>query len=104
MGRRGARAVFDGSGEGDHLRGHQASMEGVAGSMARMAWAVPCPDRRRTGVIRDPLGLRWKGMVGWGAWRGGRGHEHGAGGDDGGASAETFLGSSYGITARIWWR
>jgi hypothetical protein len=43
-------------------------------------------------------------MVVQGAWRGGRGHEHSAGGDDGGVSMETFLGSRYGITARIWWR
>jgi hypothetical protein len=81
-----------------------------------MAWAVPCPDRRRTGEIRDPLGRRWKGMVGrehgeeggdmstaQGAMMAGRrrrlswdratGSLRGFGGVDGAASTE-----------RIWWR
>jgi hypothetical protein len=49
MGRRGASAVFDGASEGDHLGGHWAPMKGMAGSVARMAWAVSCLDRQKPG-------------------------------------------------------
>jgi hypothetical protein len=60
----------------------------MAGSVARMAWAVSWTDRRRTGKI--PSGANGRGWQG--AWRGWWGHEHDVGGDDGGALTETFLG------------
>lgn len=60
--------VFDG-GEGDHLGGHRASMEGDGGESGKdgVGGLVPRSTKNQT----DPLGRRWKGWQG--ARRGWRG-------------------------------
>jgi hypothetical protein len=52
MGRQGARAVFDGSGEGDHLGGHRAPMEGDGGEHGEDGVGGPVP--RSTENRGDP--------------------------------------------------
>jgi hypothetical protein len=52
MGRRGARAVFDGSAEGDHLGGHRAPMEGDGGERGEDGVGGPVP--RSTENRGDP--------------------------------------------------
>jgi hypothetical protein len=51
MGRWGASVAFDGAGEGDHLGGHQASMEGDGGERGEDGMGSLCPDQWRTRSI-----------------------------------------------------
>jgi hypothetical protein len=97
MGRRGASMVFDGVGEGDHLRGHWASMEGDGGERGEDGVGGLMP--RLTESQADPLGRRRKGWRG--AWQGWWGMSTAQGAMMAGSSdtdAHTLLALPVGIT------